>query len=153
MITDTAISNALGQRLAALTPALTIGWPNEDVPTGTPHPYLIFTHVPVSRTDSTLTGGGTIVRGFAQISIMSEIGLSTTASMVRSKSIVGADGNGILLPSVGAIANSIAALFPYTLRLPVTGGSITIIDPPEVQQGYPDGPHWRVPVRIPYSAS
>ena len=133
MITDTAISNARGQRLATLSPALTIGWPNKDVPTGTPHPYLIFTHVPVSRADSTLTGGGTIVRGFAQITIMSDIGVFSTAATT--------------------IADSIAALFPYTLRLPVTGGTITINNPPEVQQGYPDGPHWRVPVRIPYSAS
>ena len=133
MITDTDISNALGQRLATLTPALTIGWPNRDVPTGTPHPYLIFTHVPVSRTDSTLTGGGTIVRGFAQITIMSEIGVFSTAATT--------------------IADSISSLFPYTLRLPVTGGTITINNPPEVQQGYPDGPHWRVPVRVPYSAS
>ena len=133
MITDTAISNALGQRLATLSPALTIGWPNKDVPTGTPHPYLIFAHVPVSRTDSTLTGGGTIVRGFAQITIMSDIGVFSTAATT--------------------IADSIASLFPYTLRLPVTGGTITINNPPEVQQGYPDGPHWRVPVRIPYSAS
>jgi len=87
----------------------------------------------VSRTDSTLTGGGTIVRGFAQITIMSEIGVFSTAATT--------------------IADSIAALFPYTLRLPVTGGFITIMGPPEVQQGYPDGPHWRVSVRIPYSAS
>jgi hypothetical protein len=87
MITDTAISNALGQRLATLTPALTIGWPNKDVPTGTPHPYLIFAHVPVSRTDSTLTGGGTIVRGFAQITIMSEIGVFSTAATTIADSI------------------------------------------------------------------
>ncbi len=133
MITDTDISNALGQRLATLSPALPIGWPNKDVPAGTPHPYLIFDHVPVSRTDDTLKGGVEIVRGFIQIAIMSEIGVFATGA--------------------SAIADSIRALFPYALRLPVTGGSITIIDPAEVQQGYPDGPHWRVPVRIPYEAS
>ena len=153
MIEDTDISDALGQVLDTLSLALPIGWPNRDVLPGTPHPYLVFHHEPISRTDSTLTGGGEIVRGFAQISIMSEIGLFTTPAMVRSKSRVGADGNGILVPSVGAVAKAIRALYPYTLRLPVTGGTITINNPPEVQQGYPDGPHWRVPVRVPYSAS
>ena len=132
MITDTAISNALGQRLATLSPALTIGWPNRDVPAGTPHPYLIFDHVPVSRTEGTIKGGHTIRRGFAQITVMSEIGVfATTATN---------------------IAESVAALFPYGLRLTVTGGKVLINQPPEVQQGYPDGPHWRVPVRIPYEA-
>ena len=133
MITNTAISNALGQHLATLSPALTIGWPNKDVPAGTPHPYLIFDHVPVNRTDNTLTGGGTIIRGFAMVTVMSEIGVFATNATV--------------------IADSIAALFPYTLRLPVTGGTVTVNNPPEVMQGYPDGPHWRIPVRIPYSAS
>jgi Bacteriophage related domain of unknown function len=133
VITDTDISNALGQHLATLSPALTIGWPNKHVPAGTPHPYLIFDHVPVSRIDDTLTGGGTIVRGFAVVTVMSEINVFAT--------------------SASAIADSIAALFPYTLRLAVTGGTITINNPPEVQQGYRDGPHWRVPVKIPYSAS
>jgi len=132
MITDTAISNALGQRLATLSPSLTIGWPNKDVPAGTAHPYLIFDHVPVSRRDDTLGGGGEIVRGFAQVTVMAKIGNFATGATT--------------------IADSIAALFPYTLRLPVTGGEITISQPPEVQQGYPDGAHWRVPVKIPYFA-
>lgn len=133
MIRDTDISNALGQRLATLTPALPIGWPNKDVPAGTPHPFLIFDHVPVSRTDSTLKGGGTIVRGFAMVTVMAEIGVFAT--------------------NATTIADSIAALFAYPLRLTVTGGTVTISQPPEVMQGYPDGPHWRTPVRIPYTAS
>ena len=132
MITDTAISSAFEARLKTFTPALPIGWPNKDVPAGTAHPYLIFDHVPVSRTDNTLTGGGTIARGFVQVTVMAEIGKFTTRAT--------------------NIADSISALFPYTMRLPVSGGTITINGPPETQQGYPDGPHWRVPVRIPYMA-
>ena len=133
MITNTDISNVIEQQLKMLLPALKIGWPNKDVPVGTAHPYLIFDHVPVSRKDNTLNGGGEIVSGFVQITVMSDIGKFATGATT--------------------LADSIAALFPYTLRLPVTGGTITIIQPPEVKQGYPDGPHWRTPVRIPYSAS
>lgn len=133
MISSAAIANALGQRLATLTPALLIGWPNRDVPAATPHPFLIFDHVPVSRNDDTLKGGGVIATGFVQVTVMAEIGKFATDAT--------------------EIADSIAALFPYTLRLTVTGGTITINQPPEVMQGYPDDPHWRIPVRIPYSAS
>lgn len=134
MITDTDISNVLEQRLEYLDiyPRLPIGWPNKDLPAGTPHPFLIFDHVPVSRVDDTLNGGGEIVRGFAQITVMAKPGKFST--------------------SATRITDQIRALYPYTLRLPVTGGEITISQPPQVQQGYPDGPHWRVPVRIPYFA-
>lgn len=133
MISNTAISNALGRRLITLEPSLKIGWPNKDVPAGTPHPYLIFDHVPVSRTDDTLKGGAAISRGFAMVTVMSEIGTFETGAT--------------------DIAEAVAALFEYATRIPVIGGEITITQPPEVMQGYPDGPHWRVPVRIPYSAS
>jgi hypothetical protein len=132
VITDTDIFKAFEQKLLTFTPALTIGWPNKDVPAGTPHPFLIFDHVPVSRVDNTLTGGGEFVRGFAQITVMAKPGEFATRA--------------------NRLADQIAALFPYTLRLPVTGGEITISQPPEVQQGYPDGAHWRVPVKIPYFA-
>jgi hypothetical protein len=132
MISNTDIANALGQRLTTLTPSLTIGWPNKDVPAGTPHPYLIFDLVPVSRTESTIKGGHAISRGFAQVTVMAAQGSFATAATNT--------------------AESVAALFPFGLRLTVTGGKVLINQPPEVQQGYPDGPHWRVPVRIPYEA-
>lgn len=136
MITDTDISNVLAQRLEYLDidPPLPIGWPNRDVPPGTPHPYLIFQHVPVSRTDDTLNGGGEIITGFAVVTIMAKPGEFATKA--------------------NRLADHIRALYPYTLRLPVIGGEITISQPPyKMDDGYPDGPHWRVPVRIPYSAS
>ena len=148
MIEDNDIFNTLTEQLEYLDidPPLPVGWPNKDVAPGTPLPYLIVTHVPVSRTDDTLNGGGEIARGFIVITVMSEIGLFTTARLVKN-------GKGVLVPSVGVIAGKIKALFPYPLRLPVTGGAITVSQPPQVQQGYPDGPHWRVPVKINYSAS
>jgi|OM-RGC.v1.026302943 hypothetical protein len=133
MISNVAISNALGQRLMTLVPERTVIWPNKDVPTGTTKPYLIFDLVPVSRTDDTIKGGHGVNRGFAQVTVMSELDEFAT--------------------SATTIAENIAALFPYGLRLTTSNGAKVLINqPPEVQQGYPDGPHWRVPVRIPYEA-
>ena len=133
MIKTSDIANALGQKLDDMVPALPIAWPNKDLPIDTPHPFLVFDLVPVSRTDSTLKGGGTIATGFAQVTVMAEIGTFATDAT--------------------DLAEKVAALFTYPLRLPVTGGDVVINQPPEVQQGYPDGPHWRIPVRIPYEAS
>ena len=131
MIKTSDISNVLGQRLATL--GYTIGWPNKDISDGTTHPYLIFDHVPVSRTDDTLRGGIEINTGFIMVMVMTGIGAYATTAT--------------------EIAESIAALFPYALRLPVAGGEVTIFEPPQVGQGYPDEPHWRTPVKIKYSAS
>jgi hypothetical protein len=133
VISNTAIANVLGQRLQTLVPELAIAWPNKDLPAGTTHPYLVFDHVPVSRTDDTLSGGVPISRGFLMVTVMSEIG--TFASTATDT------------------AEDVAALYPYALRFAVTGGTITITNPPEVMQGYPDGPHWRTPVKINYEAS
>lgn len=133
MILDTDIEEVLGRRLKTLSPSPTIIWENREPPTTPTRPYLIFDHVPVSRTDDTLTGGGEIASGFIQVTVMAaQNEFSTPAKL---------------------IAQAIKALFPYTLRLPVTGGEITITKPPEIQQGYPDGASWRVPVKINYEAS
>lgn len=133
MISEAVIANALGQRLLTLDPALPVAWPNKDSLEGTPPPYLVFDHVPVSRTDDTLTGSGALSKGFIMVTVMSKIGAFATGATTQ--------------------AEAIAALYPYTLRLPVAGGEITITKPPEVMQGYPDGPHWRTPVKITYEAS
>lgn len=147
MIEDDEIGTALGGRLQQnLNPSLPIAWPGDDLPPATARPYLIFEMVPVDRTDGTLRGGGEIVKGYIQITVMSEPGLPIWSDSVRN-------GAGNIVQSCGAIAKTIRALYPYTLRLPVTGGEITITKPPQVMQGYPDGPHWRTPVKITYEAS
>jgi len=51
-----------------------------------------------------------------------------------------------------AYADAIAALFPGALRLPITGGVVTIIKTPEIKGGYRADAEWRVPVLIRYSA-
>lgn len=146
MIEDDDIATALGQILETIDPPLPIVWPGKDAPPQSTRPYLIFDFVPVSRRDRTLTGGGDIATGFAMVTIMSEPGLPIWSSTVRNN-------NGGLVLSCGAIARVIRTLYPYPLYLPIAGGAVTVSQPPEVMQGYPDGPHWRTPVRIPYSAS
>ncbi len=132
MIKTQDIANALGQRLMTLSPALPVAWPNKDLPAGTPHPWLIFDHVPVSRADTTYTKDGTVSRGFVQVTVMTKIGGFAT--------------------SATDIGEDIAALFPNALKLTITGGVVQIDNDPIVDQGYPDGPHWRTPVRINYMA-
>lgn len=136
MITNEAIANALGNRLwASLETPLRIYKSNIDAPEGQARPYLLFQHVPVSRTDDTRGGDAPIYRGFVQVSIMSEIGVGE------------ADAN--------AIAETIAAGFPYGRpegKIAVTGGVVEISKPAEVKDGFIDGPHWRVNVIITYMA-
>lgn len=49
-------------------------------------------------------------------------------------------------------ADQIAALFPMALRLPFTGGVVTISGPPDVRPGFNASAEYRVPVIIPYTA-
>lgn len=142
MIWSTVIANTLGQRLLTLDPVLPIAWPNKDLPKGTPHPFLIFEHVPVSRTDATLKGGMTVERGFIVVTVMSDIGEFASKA--------------------GRIAQDIARLYPFALRINAMvvdweeyffPSEITITNPPESMQGYPDGSHWRTPVKITYEAT
>ncbi len=131
MIRDTDIANALGQHLEE-DPALgPIAWPNRDfIPA---RPYLVFDHVPVSRTDPTLDGSGLVVSGYLMISVVSDVDIFANVA--------------------SEMADSIAAHFPYGLRLDVDGGEILISNHPTTQPPSRDGPDWRKPVKIHYRAS
>jgi hypothetical protein len=130
-VNEADIANALGQRLAAAPSLGTIAWPNDGTtPTA---PYLVFDHVPVSRVDRTLAGGGEIAEGYVMIGVVAALNEFATPANV--------------------IADAIAARFPYALRLSFTGGTIVITQPPVILRGYPDDANWRVPVRINYRAS
>lgn len=147
MIDDDAIAAVLGQRLVTIDPARPIAWPGMDLPAATARPYLIFDHVPVSRTDDTLKGGVEIVRGFIDVAVISEPNLPIWSTSVKNSA-------GVIVPSCGAIAKAVRALFPYAVtRLAVNGGEITIVKPPEIMQSYNDGPHWRTPIKVLYEAS
>lgn len=145
MIEDDAISNVAGQRLLTLDPAFPVVWEGKSLLPASARPFLIFNHVPTNRIDDTTTADAEIAQGFFDIAIMAEPNLFTTPALVKNAS-------GIYVPSCGAIAKSIRALFPYGLKMSVTGGTVEIMRPPQKDLGYPDGPHWRVPVRIPYMA-
>lgn len=136
MITNEAITAAIGQRLwASLSRPLHIFESNKDAPEGQLRPYLLFQHVPVSRTDDTRGGDAPISKGFVQVSVMAELGKGTDPA--------------------NQMAETIAAGFPYGPpegKLPVTGGIVEIAKPPDVKDGRIDGPHWRVDVIVSYIA-
>jgi hypothetical protein len=125
------IENALGQRLA-LAPSLgTIVYPNDH--SNPARPYLVFQHVPVSRSDNTIAGSKAIARGYAVVTIVADRGKFATPANVTAAAIM--------------------ARFPKGLRLTVGTDSIVVTKPPEVSPpgGYTDGTDWRLPVRIDYA--
>jgi hypothetical protein len=130
---ESAIENALGQRLATLTPARPIVWPNKDAPAGIAKPYMIFDPVRVGRTDATIAGGAAIARGYVVVTVVAPVDAFSGPALT--------------------VADGIAALFPYGLRISSAAGRITIIKPPEILRAFRDGPDWRQPVRIDYEAS
>lgn len=131
MISEADISQALGAHLSDMAGVPEIAWENRD---HTPdRPYLDVQIVRVSRTDRTLDAAGALHRGFMQVTVIGEV--DTWAYPAER------------------LADSICARFAKGLRLSVTDGEITIIKPPEVGQGFRDGPDWRLPVRIDYEAS
>ena len=49
-------------------------------------------------------------------------------------------------------ADAVAGLFPYALKIALTGGKISIHRQPEIMPGFRDDAEWRVPVMIHYQA-
>ena len=132
MISEADISQALGQRLATMAGAPPIAWENKDLPIGTAYPYLVVQVVRVSRTDPAIAGGLGRARGYMTVTVVDEVDKWATDSE--------------------RLADDISDRFAYPLTLDVTGGKITIMQPPLIQQGFRDGPRWRLPVRIDYQA-
>lgn len=126
------IQTALGQRLAATPGIPAIVWPNRD--TILPElPYLVADFVQTSRADATLGGTATVENGFLMVTVVSELDAFATDGLT--------------------IAQTVADRFPMALRLPITGAKVLITQPPQIKQGYRDGPHWRTPVQVNYRAS
>ena len=126
MISEADISVALQQRLTGILGLPPIAFENKDF-TDT-RPYVAVEIVPTSRTDRTLSGGHIESRGFMQINIVREIDEWAEPAL--------------------RLADTIMAHFPKGLRLAVAFGEIVITKPPEIKQGYRDGPNWRLPVHI-----
>lgn len=129
-MTDAEIVNGLGKRLAGTTGLPEIVWPNRD---GMPElPYVVFDFVPVSAFDETLTGGGTINRGYMVATVVGALNSFQTSAL--------------------AMSEAIKARFAYGLRITEGTATITITAPPRALSGYRDGANWRAPVRVDYDA-
>jgi len=131
---ETDISAALGKHLAALGGVPAIVWENKDKPDSVKRPYVQIQMVRVSRRSMDLAGGGGITaRGFLQVTVVTDIDQFSTPAET--------------------IADSIAAHFRKGVKLTENGGTVTIMDAPNVLPGLRDGPDWRVPVQIDYWAN
>lgn len=129
MTTPRQIEQAIGQRLQGTAGIPNIVWQNED-DGGATRPFVFMQHVPTARSDVTGDGGGEQATGYV------------TATVVIG-------GNQYTTPAL-EIAEAIMAQFPYTLKIPAGSGNVSIYQPPHTEKGFPDGPDWRVPVRIDY---
>lgn len=109
-----------------------IAWPNQDVAAPAPQPRIELMVDPNTDTSAPLGGGLVRSEGFIRALCIVRKGTSTTA--------------------VNEKAQDVRELFPKALRLPITGGYVTITNVANAQKGFPDGSEWVVPVIVPYRA-
>jgi hypothetical protein len=128
MMTPIEIENGIGEYLRNGLPGRTIVWPNQDADPD--RPFVVFDHIPVSRTDDTWSGGDIITRGSVMITIVIERNKFTAPANV--------------------IANDVFSLFQYPTSIITDNGLIIINKPPELETGYRDGADWRLPIRVDY---
>lgn len=126
------IETALGQRLDTLDPSYPIAWPNKDFdPKAAGNlPYIEFQHVPTLRSDESIDASLTVQTGIALMTV------------VTARDAFTGQAN--------TIAQAVADLFSYGLRLSVTGGTVMIAKPADPVPGFTDGVYWRLPVRVNY---
>lgn len=129
------IEAALGQRLAALSPAYPIAWPNKDYDPKASGavPYIEFRHVPSARTDDSIDATLTVQTGIVLLTV-----------------VVNRDG---FSNQANTIAQAIANQFEYGLRLDAGDGGVLITKPSELATGFADGVYWRQPVRVNYRSA
>lgn len=130
MIRESDISIALAARLGDMFPLPTIAWENKVVTLDKPYLYPQVVRGP--RTGPSVEGNVAVSDGQYLVTVVSE----------RDKFTVAAEN----------LADDVAEHFPMGLVLPVEGGQITIMQPPEILPGFPDDVSWRIPVRIRYQA-
>ena len=128
MTTPTQIEQAIGERLKATPGIPDIVWQNQDA--NPERPFVFMQHVPTARSDVTGDGGGEQATGYFTATVVIAENQYTTPALV--------------------IAEAIMAQFPYTLKISAGSGNVSIYQPPHTENGFRDGPDWRVPVRIDY---
>lgn len=126
------IENALKAHIEGAAFAWPIAWPNQDMPDTAPQPRLEVTVDRNTDDDAPLSGGLVRSQGFVRVLCIVKKGTSTSG--------------------VNGMAQCVRDLFPKALRLPVTGGHVTISNVANVAAGFRDGPDWVVPVIVPYIA-
>jgi len=129
-MTPQEIEAALGQRLAGISPAPRVAWPNKDA---TPTlPYLEFRHVPVSIEDSTLDSTGRRQIGRVLVTVVDQEDTFSTGA--------------------NTLAAAVQACFPRGLRIAVAGkGDILIDRHPEIVAPFADKTgNWNQPCRVSY---
>ena len=124
------IEVALTKVLVDSSVALRWAFPNQD-DSGS-KPFGLVEIVRIQRRDDTMEGQQTISQGRMVVTVVDELNKSTRAA--------------------NTLADSIAALFPMSSRIPVTGGEIVITKPADIREGQRDGNTWRTPVLIDYEA-
>lgn len=124
------IIEKLGTLLDAAT-ALPLVWENKS--SEEPAPYITFASFPVGRQEPSLSGTGKQRQtGYALITVVVPPNTFATAAITH--------------------AEDIAAAFPSGGRFTTPTSIISILDPPSILPGFPDGLNWRQPVRVPYLA-
>ena len=126
------INKALKAQLATGGTALSGTWPNVDPQSAMDRPFFEVLFPAADRTGQSIKG--TLIRETGRMAVM----------------IVVRGGTGE--DTVNDYAEAISDLFPQAMRLPITGGTVTISQPADIRGGYRDDSDWRVPVIIRYSA-
>lgn len=130
-MTEAEIRAALGKRLQTLANAPPITWPGK--PALREAPYLVVEFVAAGRSGISLGAAGNRQPGYMQVTVV------TKPDAFEAQATTWAD--------------AITAVFPKGLRLTEGGTSVEIPQPASIAgQGYSDGAHWRLPVRVPYLA-
>jgi hypothetical protein len=126
------IKSALKARLAEGSTLVGV-WPNIDPQDPLERPYFEVDIAAVDRNGPAIKGTSVREVGRMSIVIVVEGGSSEDA--------------------VSDYAYAIGQLFNQSLRIPTADSMITIQEPPDFRRGFRDGPDFRVPVIIRYSAT
>ncbi len=126
------INSALKARLENGETALEGTWPNVDPQGPMIRPYFELLFPVADRAGQSLNG-----------KLIRETGRMSVIVVVK-----GGTGEAV----ANDYAEAIGDLFPQGLRIPITGGVVTIQQPADIRGGFRDNSDWRVPVIIRYSA-
>ena len=126
------INTALKARLATGGTGLSGTWPNVDPQGPVSRPFFEVQFPAQNRNGDYLSAD--VVR--------------ETGSMAVIVVVSGGTGE----DAANDYAEAVSDLFPQSLRIAFTNGEITIEQPVDIRGGFRDGPDWRVPVIVQYSA-